>query len=386
MTNTASAVSQGAPARIPLFKVAMSPDAADRVTAVLESGYIGQGPRVDEFEDVLGRQLGTSNVVTVNSATSGLHLLLYMLKERPEGAGFEVLSSPMTCTASNWPVIANGLRLRWVDVDPRTLNIDLDDLARKINADTRVIIVVHWAGYPVDLVKLDHVLDDAERLYGHRPVVIEDCAHAWGSRLDGRLIGTHGNEAVFSFQAIKHLTTGDGGLLVSGDDAFSARARRLRWYGMDRTLGQSFRCEHDVAEIGFKFHMNDINAVIGLANLDLANANVRRHQENAEFYDRELDGVPGVELLARSERFESAAWIYTLLVDDRPGFIAHLDSLGIEANPVHARNDIHTCVAEYRALLPGLDTVADRMVSIPVGWWLTPEDRDRVVSAVRQGW
>lgn len=377
---------------IPLFKVAMSADAGRLVSDVLSSGYIGQGPRVEEFEGALRDRIGNPNVVTVNSATSGLHLALHMVAGpgRPGGpdpsAPGEVLTTPLTCTATNWPILANGLRIRWVDVDPATLNVDLTDLARKITERTRAVVVVHWAGYPVDLDRLRDILDDAERTFGTRPVVIEDCAHAWGATFGGRPLGNHGNIAVFSFQAIKHLTAGDGGLLVLPDQQLAERARLLRWYGIDRARGDSFRCEHDVAEYGFKFHLNDINAAIGLANLVEVDDRVARHRDNAAFYDRELKDVPGIRLTERADDRHSSFWIYSLLAERRQAFMARLAERGVASSPVHHRNDTHSCAREYRQLLPGLDAFADQIVSIPVGWWVSDTDRQHVVDTIRAGW
>jgi len=176
-----------ADAPIPLFKVAMAESAPDAVAEVLRSGYIGQGPKVEEFEARLKEVLGVPGVLSVNSATSGLHLALHLLRNvhagdgRPAIAdGDEVLATPLTCTASNWPILANRLRLKWVDVDPANCNLDLDDLEAKITPHTRAIMLVHWGGYPVDLGRLEGILDRARDRFGFRPVVVEDCAHAWG--------------------------------------------------------------------------------------------------------------------------------------------------------------------------------------------------------------
>lgn len=226
---------------IPLFSVSMSAAAPAAAARVLGSGRIGQGTEVDEFERELAGRIGNPRVATVNSATSGLQLAVHMVAGGPASAGHahdpegEVLSTPLTMEATNWAILANGLRIRWVDVDPATLNVDLDDLARKISPRTRAIMVVHFAGYPVDLDRLAAILDEAEARFGFRPAVIEDSAHAWGATYRGTPIGTHGNICVFSFQAIKHLTSGDGGALVLPTDELHRRARLLRWFGIDRT-------------------------------------------------------------------------------------------------------------------------------------------------------
>ncbi|PSL00537.1 dTDP-4-amino-4,6-dideoxygalactose transaminase [Murinocardiopsis flavida] len=372
---------------IPLFKVNMSEQAPAAVAEVLASGQIGQGPKVVEFEERLAERLGSHRVATVNSATSGLHLALHMV-DTADGRGpdpdAEVLTTPLTMEATNWTILANRLRIRWVDTDPGTLNMDLDDLARKIGPKTRAIVVVHLFGYPIDYERLDKVLDDAEASHGFRPVVIEDCAHAWGATYRGTPVGTRGNIAVFSFQAVKHLVCGDGGALVLPDDALLQRARLLRWFGIEREA--RLAKPPDVAEWGFKFHLTDINAAMGLANLDEADAAVAACRANAAFYDRELSGLERVELTDRSPDHVSSYWAYPLLVADRPAFIRHMTDAGVMTSVVHRRNDLHSCVSEFTAPLPGLDAVAERLVCLPVGPWVTEAQREQIVTAVRAPW
>lgn len=379
-----------ATANVPLFKVAMSAAADSMVAEVLRSGYIGQGPKVEEFEARLRERIGHPRVLTVNSATSGLHLAFHLLQRAgdPFLPGDEVVTTPLTCTATNWPVLANGLRIRWADVDPTTCNIDVDDVARKIGPSTRAVLVVHWGGYPADLDRLHEVLDDAETRFGRRPALIEDCAHAWASTYGDQPLGNGRSYAVFSFQAIKHLTCGDGGALVVPDDDSYARAKLLRWYGIDREDNSrtDFRCEADIPEWGYKFHMNDINATIGLANLEITDTVVERHRDNAAFYDAKLEGVDGIDLMARAPDRQSSFWLYTLKVERRDDFVRKLQSSGIAASRVHERNDIHSCVQEFAADLPQLESLIPEMICIPVGWWVTPEQREHVVATIQDGW
>ena len=383
-----------ADAAIPLFKVAMAETAVDAVGVVLRSGYIGQGSKVEEFEAALRSRVVNPNLVTLNSATSGLHLALHLLRE-PNGGNFavlrdgdEVLTTPLTCTATNWPILANRMQLRWVDVDPNTCNMDLDDLERKITAATKAVMVVHWGGYPVDLDRLATILDAAADRFGHRVAVIEDCAHAWASTYKGMPLGNHGNFATFSFQAIKHLTSGDGGALVVPTDDLLRQAKLLRWYGIDREDNGrgDFRCEADIAQYGFKFHMNDINAAIGLANLSIIDDVIARHRANAAFYDDRLGSVDGVTMLERAPDRESSFWIYTVKVQRRDDFMRKLQGAGIAVSRVHERNDIHSCVAQYTAPLPQLDTLIQEMVCFPVGWWVNDEQRSRIADTIASGW
>ena len=194
---------------IPLFKVFMAPpeqlDAP--VLDVLHSGYVTQGPKVEEFEEMLRRFFGNPRVLTLNSATSGLHLALHLLGKRDgDWPGLieqvdEVLTCPLTCTASNWPILANRLRIKWVDADPATCMMDLDDLEAKLTPTTKVILLVHWGGTPIDLDRVARIKEVSYEKYGFRPQVIEDCAHAFGAEHKQLKLGNHGNLCVFSLQA-----------------------------------------------------------------------------------------------------------------------------------------------------------------------------------------
>lgn len=389
---------------IQLFKVHMAPTAADEVAKILNSGYIGQGPKVEEFESQLKNYFNNDYLVTLNSGTSGLHLALNLLKKpnntvMVDGHSFsekrwpglnegdEILSTALTCTATNFPTLANNLKIKWVDIDPETLNMDLDDLERKISPKTKVIILVHWGGYPNDLDRIKQIQQKTYELYGFKPAVIEDGAHSFGSKYKGKHLGNHGNMIMYSLQAIKHITSIDGGILILPYMDLYKRAKLQRWYGIDRDSNRKdFRCEADIEEWGFKFHMNDVSATVGIENLKHAADIIKKHQENAAYYDKHLKDTPGVTLLKRHEDRESAFWIYSMLVENRDGFYDHMKKCNIVVSQVHERNDKHTCVKEYKSFLPNLDNTIDKVVSIPVGWWVTEEEREYIVKCIKQGW
>ena len=374
--------------KIPLFKVFMSHNVHKEVKKVLHSGFVGQGSQVDKFEQTLKNYIGNEYLCTTNSGTSALHLALHSLK-KPYNLkdGDEVLCTPLTCTATNWPVLANNLKIKWVDINPNNLNMDLDDLERKITPKTKVIMVVHWGGYPIDLDRIKKIQQKTKELYGFEPIVIEDCAHGIGSKYKGKRLGNHGNLCMFSFQAIKHITAVDGGMLTLPSQDLYDRAKLLRWYGIDRNTNKvDFRCEEDIKEWGFKFHMNDINATIGMENLKSADDMIMQHQENAEYYDKHLDNSSGIRILEREEDRESSFWIYSMLVDKKEDFMNWMKECGIVVSQVHERNDIHSCVKEFKTHLPMLDKVTPELISIPVGWWVTREQKEYIVDCIKKGW
>ena len=391
--------------QIDLFKVFMAPTAAEEVGKILNSGYIGQGPKVEEFESNLQNYLDNDRILTLNSGTSGLHLALHLLKSPQQinkpfdgmallndywpgiEPGDEILATALTCTASNFPILANGLKIKWVDIDPTTLNMDLDDLERKITSKTKAIILVHWGGYPNDLDRIKQIQEKSKLLYGFKPAIIEDGAHSFGSKFKEKHLGNHGNIVMYSLQAIKHITSIDGGLLVLPHQEMYNRAKLMRWYGIDRNSNRKdFRCEADIEEWGFKFHMNDVCATVGIENLKYASEIISKHQDNALYYDKVLKDTKGVSLLTRHKDRESAFWIYSMLVDDRDKFMKYMKECNITVSQVHERNDKHSCVREYKTPLPTLDKTIGKIVSIPVGWWVTKEEREYIVDCIKKGW
>jgi len=372
-----SALLSGGGKSIPLFKVFMPETVIAPVTEVMMSGYIGQGPKVDQFEKGLAPRLGRDNVVTLNSGTSALHLALRLAEA---GSGDEVISTPMTCTATNVPILERGAKIVWSDIDPMTGNIDPDRVRKQITSKTKAIMAVHWGGYPCELEELNKIADE------HGISVIEDAAHAFGSTYRGAPIGSHSNFVCFSFQAIKHMTTIDGGALTSAASESYSRAKLLRWYGIDReSPRKDFRCEEDVAEFGYKFHMNDVCATVGIEQLKYIDALVVRHMDNARFYRERFAGLHGLQLLDYQDDRESAAWLFTMRVKNRLGFMKSMQDAGITTSQVHARNDLHTMFKDsLRTDLHGVDAFTEDQVSIPVGWWLSSEQREHIAQTVER--
>ncbi|GAG36741.1 unnamed protein product, partial [marine sediment metagenome] len=241
--------------------------------------------------------------------TAGLSLALRLLKNKdalPEWPGFNddedlVLTPALTCFATTAAVLANNVNIRWLDVDLETANISLEDVKNKLNEKTKVIYLVHWGGNPVDLDELDEICDKHKEKYGFKPVVVEDCAHSFGAEYNGKKIGSNKNICVFSLQAIKHLTTGDGGVITLPTEDLYERCKLLRWYGIDREKrnykGKDLRLENDILEYGYKFHMNDINATIGLYNLPHMDELLRKNRENGKYFDERLKDIKGIKLM-----------------------------------------------------------------------------------------
>lgn len=359
---------------VPLFSVYMTDTIEAPLMSVLNSGYIGQGPKVEEFENKLADYLGNKNVVTLNSGTSALHLALRLAGVSSKED--EVITTPMTCTATNLPILANNGKIVWADIDASTGLIDPIDVERKITPKTKAIMAVDWGGMPVDMDKLMEI----GKKYNVK--VIQDSAHAFGSKYKNKMVGTLADYTCFSFQAIKHMTTVDGGLLAVKDSEDYKRAKLLRWYGIDRdTERKDFRCEEDIKEWGYKFHMNDVNATIGIEQLKKVDETLKKCRDIAEFYNQNIDldyyRVPQVKY-----ETNSSYWLYTVILPsqkDRLNFMKHMKEKNIMTSQVHARNDTHTTFKEYAKVLPGVTEFTEKMVCVPIHRNLSQEQVERVL-------
>lgn len=372
---------------IPLFKVYMNNN-LDSVMDTLKSGMITQGQKVEEFEEKLKKYFNYPYLLGLNSATSGLTLAYRLLNLNPDTD--YVISTPLTCFATNASILANNLKIIWADTDSNTCNIDLEDVKKKINSNTKVLSFVHWGGNPVDLDKVEELKEYALEKYEIELKVVEDCAHAFGTELNYKKLGTHGNICVFSLQAIKHLTTGDGGLIFLPNEEMYNRAKLLRWFGIDREKrslpGSDFRLEPDISEYGYKFHMNDINASIGLANLPNIDNILEKCKENARFYKDNLKDLGSIKLFGEIKNSTPSYWIYTLriLYNRKNEFIQYMKFKGIVVSQVHGRNDKHSCLKVSVGNLPNLDLLEKQIISIPVGWWITKEQREYIVTCIKE--
>ena len=379
-----------------LFKVFVSEDVLKPVNEILMSGQLTQGPKVEEFETALKEYIVNPYILTLNSATAGLTLALRLLKDKDDSLdwpGFDdkedvVLTPALTCFATTAAILANNVNIRWLDVDLNTANISLLDLKNKLNEKTKVIFLVHWGGNPVDLDELDKICEEHKSKYGFKPVVVEDCAHSFGAEYNGKKIGSNKNICVFSLQAIKHLTTGDGGFITLPNEKLYERCKLLRWYGIDREKrnykGKDFRLENDIVESGYKFHMNDINATIGLYNLPHIDELLKKNRENAKYFDRQLSTIEGLTLMKNNPKCNSAYWLYTIRVlnGKKQEFMERMKEANIMTSQVHNRNDINSCVKEFEEELPNLDILEKELVCIPVGWWLSKNDLDKIISNI----
>ena len=375
--------------QIPLFKVHVDVHKAlSNVREVFESGYINEGCEVTQLTSALTDVLVAKNIVLTNSCTSAITMAL---KLAGVGPGDEVISTAMTCVATNTPIVSLGADIVWADVHSRSGMLLPWSVEELITKKTKAVVVVAWAGAPPELAGLKRTCET----YGVK--LILDAAHAFGATYKNIPVHEWVDCTTYSFQAIKHFTTGDGGALVCRDDQLHARAKAMKWFGLDRDVAKTASGEWkgqqwdvDIVEAGYKFNMNNVAAAIGLSQLDHIEKILARHRANAMRYDSAF-ARKGSKLypVARPSGGNSSHWVYSCLIDPaqtsvtRDELLQRLNADGIMAGGVHIPNDEYTAFARFRRDLPGVRSFASRQLALPCGWWVTEDDVLYVIDRVK---
>ncbi|MFA5022546.1 MAG: DegT/DnrJ/EryC1/StrS family aminotransferase [Patescibacteria group bacterium] len=362
---------------ITMFWPYMPQEAITAVSEILKTRWIGQGPRVDEVEKKFCQQFNIPYAATVNSGTAALHLALRLANV---GEGDEVITTPMTCTATNIPILYSKSKAVFADIQSNSMNIDPADIKRKITPRTKAIMVVHWAGYPCDMAEINEIAKE------HNLKVIEDAAHALGAVYQDKYIGAVSDYTCFSFQAIKQITAIDGGMLTMKTEEDYRRAKVLRWYGIDREFKGDIYWKYQIKEVGYKYHMNDVTATILAVQLDKVEQVLKKRAEIANRYLTELKNISGLTLLERKADRQSGNWLFTIQVENRDDFQKKLAENDIESHMVHVRNDICPIFGGTRLDLPVMNKLEGKYISIPLHNQLTDEDVSKVIETIKSGW
>jgi dTDP-4-amino-4,6-dideoxygalactose transaminase len=353
---------------------------------VFSSGFINEGEQVIQLESELSSFLGVSNLTLLNSCTSALTTALRIIGV---GEGDEVISPAMTCVATNTPIVNSGATLVWADIDPDTGNISTDDVEALITAKTKAIMIVDWAGTPADLEGIGKISKK------YSIPVIQDAAHAFGAKFKGRPISDFADFTCFSFQAIKHFTTGDGGALICRRPEDHALAKKLKWFGYDRDSvkdakgewkGQKWDADILAEEVGYKFNLNNMSAAVGLANLPKMQSVLDKHRQNAKQFEKLLGGHPKIKLLRIPNSAESSYWVFTLRLQvqemRRDAIMANLNEKGIGAGLVHLPNDRYSAFKKFHRELKNTKLFSSTQISLPCGWWLENLDIDFIAHSL----
>jgi len=366
-------------AMLPFSKPTIGEEEIREVVEVLRSGWITTGPRTVQFEKDFAAYTGAKHAIALSSGTAALHCAYWALDLRP---GDEII-----CPSLTWPATANmalalGASVVFADIDRKTRQMDPADVARRVTEKTRAIVPVHFAGAPADL-------DALREIAGKKIRIIEDAAHAVGTEYKGGRIGSHGNTAIFSFHPIKDMTTGEGGMLTTDDDALAERIRLFKFHGVSRdawkAYGSSATAHYDTVLSGFKYNLTDLASALGIHQLRKLDGFIQRRRSIAERYLAGLEGVAGIELPAVPDYPHRHAWhLFTVLVERRDDFMRRLQEekigSGLHFEAVH-RTSLYR---QATAVLPRTEYVCERTVSLPLFPAMTDEDADDVIGAVRK--
>lgn len=365
---------------IQLFKPYVSEEAIEAVASTLRSGWIGLGARTAEFEERFAEYVGSRYAVAVSSATAALHLALIVSGVRPED---EVLTPSLTFVSTNQVILYQQATPVFVDVDERTLLLDLEKAERLIGPRVRALMMVDYGGNPADLTA---VYAFAQR---HNLAVIEDAAHACGATFNGQRIGSFGLTC-FSFHAVKNLPVGDGGMLTLNDKDMYDKLVRLRWCGIDRDTfarnANGYQWEYSVRELGYKYQMNDISASIGLAHLKQLDEWNERRRQIVNLYRNELGDLEshGLKFVEHTAGASSANHLCVIRVPRRNAIVETLKREGIGVG-VHYRPSHHYPLFDQarRDDLSKTDQAYEEIISLPLHLLLSDKDVHSVCQALR---
>ena len=346
--------------KIPFFKTYISKLAINKVKSTIKSTFLNEGKVVKEFEKRISKFIKSKYVNTTSCGTAALHLALACSNIKK---GDEVILTPQTFIASGLAVLYVGAKPIFCDIDLKTGNILIESLVKKITKKTKAIIAVHWSGYPCDMNKLINVC----KLNSRKITLIEDAAHAFGAKYNGRMIGSISDFTCFSFQSTKHLTTGDGGAIVAKNIHNYNKIKRLKWFGIDRFKdNQNFlgEREYDTKFVSYKYHMNDLSASLGLENLKIMRKTINYHNKIGNLYTRYLKNISGIRLMDYKKNFHSY-WFFQIMVQNRKRFIKKIRSLGYPCVVVNQRIDKNT-IFNHKNMLPNLDYFYKHQIALPV--------------------
>ncbi|MCF2207522.1 MULTISPECIES: DegT/DnrJ/EryC1/StrS family aminotransferase [Halobacterium] len=363
-------------------------DARDKeaVADALDGDYITRGPTVQRFEERIADVVGVDHAVVTTSGTTALHLAG---RAAGWGDGDEVITTPLTFASTAHAATYTGAEPVFADIDSETRGLDPDAVRDQITADTVGLIPMHYGGHPADIEGLLEVADD------HNLTVIWDACHGFGGTWDGEGLGAQRDMASFSFHPVKNITTGEGGAVVTDDEDLAARLRSLRSFNMDyNPSGHEDQPWYQVVEgLGYNYNMTDMQAALGLAQLDRLDAFKSRRDEIIRQYDKTFADVSGIRTPPATDGASPFYHLYAVEIGtgfgcDRGEFVAamHSENIGVQVHyvPLHYHPFFQEEYGYQRGDFPVTEAVYDGLVSLPLFPEMTDEDIEDVITAVRR--
>lgn len=371
---------------IPFGRPMIGEEERRAVAEVLSGPILVHGPRAKAFEEAFCAFTGAPHAVSVSSCTAAMHLAYLMLEI---GEGDEVIVPAQTHVATAHAVEVCGAKPVFVDADPETGNMDVDAVAEAVGERTRAIAVVHYLGLPVDM---DGVMEIARQ---NRLFVVEDCALAVGTRYRGTHAGLLGDVGCFSFYPGKHITTAEGGMLITRDGEVAEKISRLKAFGVDRTVAErTMPGIYDVTMLGINYRMNEMQAAMGVEQLKRVSGFLAARKRNYETLSQTLAGIEGIVLLRSSHGpFTSSYYCHAVVLDDalaprRAAIVRNLRDRGVGTSVYYPKPIPHTQYYREKygyapGTFPGARRLSDRSIALPVGPHLTEDDMAYIAAAVK---
>jgi len=366
-----------------LFYPFVPQESIDEVLDTLHTRWIGQGPKVDRLESIFSERFAPERqAIAVGSGTDAIHLSYLLAGIKKDD---EVIVPVFTCTATNIPLLYIGAKPVFADIQRSTMNVDPVHVHSLVTERTKAIVAVHYGGMPCDMDDLTAIARE------HQIPIIEDAAQALGASYKGIQIGAISEFTAFSLQAIKQITAGDGGMITVADPNLAEKAKKLRWFGIDRMGKQSGTWKNDIDVVGYKYQMTDIGASLVLGGLVRFDEMLSHRKALFHAYCLGLKRVDGISVVGSlpylSDR-EASPWLCTVIVEDRMTDLrAKLRAEGIESNQVHFRNDMYTLFGGKRLEnLHVMNELESKYLVLPLHHKVSIEDVERICDLIRKGW
>ena len=365
---------------LPVSRPSIGMEELEQVKKVFGTGWLGLGSTVYEFENKLKEYLNAQNVIAINTGTTALHIALDAFGVTE---GDEVIVPSLTFCASIQVITALKASPVFCEVKPDTLNIDVEDVKRRITPKTKAIMPVHYCGNSCDM---DALLSIGKE---HNVLIIEDAAHAFGSSYKGKKIGSFGDVTCFSFDPIKNITCGEGGAVVLSDDTVAEDIRRKRILGIDKDTWHRYKNErswfYEVTTQGYRYHMSNINAAIGLAQLTKLNKFIEKKKNIVNLYNERFKDLDGLKLLEWNLN-ETAPFTYIIRVLDgkRDKMMDFLKEKGIGTGIHYIANHIQPYFAKYAKPLPVTERIWNEILTLPLYYDMTKDEVDLVINSITE--
>ena len=366
---------------IPLFRPSYTEEEIKLVSEAIKSHWWGCGPQVKKFEEEFRNYIGSKYAVALNSCTAALHLAGKVLNLTPKA---EVITTPITFVSTTYLALYNNLKVVFADVEEDTLNIDPSDIEKKITENTKVIVPVHYGGHCCDMDAIRKIAEE------NNLFVVEDAAHAMGSLYKGKKAGTLGDIGCFSFQAVKNLATGDGGMIATNSKEFADKIKKLRWLGInretfDRTERDVYSWEYAIDEVGYKYQMTDILASIGRIQLKRLEEMNKKRRELTRIYNEAFENVEWIETPVEKKYTRSSNHNYVIKIKkNRNKLIDYLKSKEITAGVHYLPLYKHPVLKTKKVNCPVAERVWKRILTLPLFPDMTMEEINYIIKTVKE--